>query len=156
MVEEGKEKIVKLELEGLIKPGPQKENTIRMVCISDTHGHTTDLQPIPSGDILLHAGDFTNIGEMKDIIKFNEFLGQLPHKHKIIIPGNHDLLFDPHDFKTKRMFKTKLKPAQNTPQMARSLLTNCIYLQDSACQVFGYKFYGTPWQPVFCDWAFKS
>ena len=31
---------------------------LRIVCISDTHGKTKDMV-LPSGDVLVHAGDFT-------------------------------------------------------------------------------------------------
>jgi len=40
----------------------------------------------------------------------------------------------------------------------RSLLrsTNVFtYLEDEACEVHGYKFFGAPWQPEFCNWAFN-
>ena len=34
-------------------------------------------------------------------------------------------------------------------------LTNCIYLQDASVELYGLKFYGTPWQPEFGGWAFN-
>eukprot|EP00960_Hanusia_phi_P037620 753037-Hanusia_phi.AAC.1 len=34
------------------------------------------------------------VGMPSDVQKFNEFLGRLPHKHKIVIAGNHDISFD--------------------------------------------------------------
>jgi predicted phosphohydrolase len=108
----------------------------RIVCISDTHSVHDEIA-VPFGDILLHAGDSTIVGEIKEITKFNEWLGTLPHKHKIIIAGNHDWLF------------------QTNPYMARSLITNAIYLEDSFCEVIGLKIYGSPWQPWFFDWAFN-
>jgi Icc-related predicted phosphoesterase len=30
-----------------------------------------------------------------------------------------------------------------------------IYLQDRAIELNGVKFYGSPWQPEFCNWAFN-
>merc|ERR1712224_97174 len=38
---------------------------------------------------------------------------------------------------------------------ARGLLGGSIYLQDSSTEVCGYRIYGSPWQPEFCDWAFN-
>ncbi len=64
-----------------------------IVIISDTHG----LQPsvdIPEGDILVHAGDMTMRGEVKDLMAFNTFLGSLPHPTRFVIAGNHDFCFD--------------------------------------------------------------
>ena len=41
---------------------------IRVVCLSDTHSLTSHMKrPIPNGDILIHAGDFTRCGNMKEV-----------------------------------------------------------------------------------------
>jgi Icc-related predicted phosphoesterase len=92
---------------------------------------------IPDGDILLHAGDMTQRGKLKEVKDFNNWLGTLPHKHKLVIAGNHDFAFE------------------RQPQSARDLLTNCTYLEDSGVEIAGIFFYGTPWQPWFHDWAFN-
>jgi hypothetical protein len=49
---------------------------------------------VPDGDVLLHAGDFTDLGSIPEIIAFNDWLGTLPHKHKVVIAGNRDLAMD--------------------------------------------------------------
>ena len=49
---------------------------------ADTHSRTNGLQ-VPAGDVLLHAGDFTNIGLPKDVERFRKFLDHLPHPHKV-------------------------------------------------------------------------
>lgn len=56
---------------------PISEDKIRFVCISDTHGKIegSKLQ-MPQGDVLLHAGDFTQKGHMNEIQKFNSYLGK--------------------------------------------------------------------------------
>lgn len=109
---------------------------IRMVAISDTHGLHRGLT-IPGGDILMHAGDVTRRGTLADLEAFNAFLGELPHQHKLVIAGNHDWCL------------------QNEPQAARRLLTHALYLEDEAATVEGIRFYGSPWQPWFFDWAFN-
>ena len=67
--------------------------TIKFVCVSDTHNLTNKIQ-VPEGDVLIHAGDFTNSGKPDEVEWFNKWLGNLPHKHKIVIAGNHDITFD--------------------------------------------------------------
>ena len=91
---------------------------------------------MPDGDILIHAGDMTPRGEKKDLEKVNKWLGTLPHKHKIIIAGNHDFAFE------------------KTPAEARSWFTNAIYLEDESITLEGLKIYGSPWQPKFHNMAF--
>jgi Icc-related predicted phosphoesterase len=108
---------------------------MRIVCVSDTHGYH-ELTKIPDGDILVHAGDICRHGGLEDVDDFNRWLGKLPHKHKVVICGNHDWCF------------------QEKPAEARARITNAIYLQDSGCEIEGLKFYGSPWTPLFCDWSF--
>jgi Icc-related predicted phosphoesterase len=67
--------------------GPLEKVTI--VCVSDTHGRHRDVF-IPEGDILIHAGDFTHFGKIADAEDFNQWLGEQPHRHKIVVNGNHE------------------------------------------------------------------
>ena len=65
---------------------------VTVVCISDTHQH----QPlVPDGDLLVHAGDLTDYGTFEEIQSQLDWLAKLPHKHKVVIAGNHDRLLDP-------------------------------------------------------------
>lgn len=110
---------------------------------------------VPEGDILIHAGDFTYLGKPQEVIDFNEQLGRLPHKIKIVIAGNHELSFD----RTRSDFKLEnydRELAKLNVKNARDLLTNCIYLEDSETTAFGYRIYGSPWQPLFGGWAFNA
>jgi Icc-related predicted phosphoesterase len=112
---------------------------MRLVIISDTHNQISSIN-LPKGDILIHCGDFTVTGTVSEITQFNRELLQQADKfkHIIIIAGNHDLLFE------------------HQPQLARSLLDSRFkYLQDSSCVIDGIKFYGSPFQPRFFDWAFN-
>ncbi|KAK5697914.1 hypothetical protein LTR97_006873 [Elasticomyces elasticus] len=71
---------------------------IRIVCISDTH--TLIPVYIPDGDILIHAGDLTNAGTPSELQAQIDFLAALPHKHKVVIAGNHDTYLDPRSRRT--------------------------------------------------------
>lgn len=110
---------------------------MRIVCISDTHNCGGQFD-VPDGDILVHAGDATIDGTVEEIRKFNSWFSALPHPNKVLIAGNHDWLFERDNV------------------AARGLLSeNITYLQDSAAEIAGLKFYGSPWQPVFYNWAFN-
>jgi Icc-related predicted phosphoesterase len=108
---------------------------MRIVLVSDTHGYHT-LTTVPDGDVLVHAGDLCRHGGLEDVEDFDRWLGTLPHPHKVVICGNHDWCF------------------QEKPDEARRRLTNATYLQDAACEIGGLTFYGSPWTPLFFDWAF--
>ncbi|KAF2203406.1 Metallo-dependent phosphatase [Delitschia confertaspora ATCC 74209] len=71
------------------------EPRVRVVCISDTHELTLDEGKLPGGDILIHAGDLTNSGSIQEIQKQVDWLNSLPHRHVVVIAGNHDTYLDP-------------------------------------------------------------
>lgn len=109
---------------------------MKIVAISDTHNRNNIV--VPDGDILVHAGDFSGRKSLKDLIRLNKWFGTLPHKHKILVAGNHDWCWE------------------NDKNTAILLLTNAIYLEDSSIIIDGVKLYGTPYQPWFYDWAFNK
>jgi 3',5'-cyclic AMP phosphodiesterase CpdA len=103
---------------------------------------------MPPGDVLLVAGDFTGRGKPHEIEDFDSWLAVQPYRVKIVIAGNHDLLFE---------YK---------PQKARQLLTRATYLEDTETvlrptlfdrtgEEWRVRIYGSPWQPRFYDWAFN-
>ena len=128
---------------GLTKAGYRKAVRHRagnlmltLVCVSDTHGRHRDLT-VPPGDVFLFAGDLSNHGRADDVSEFDDWLGTLPHPHKVIICGNHDFHFE------------------RDPADARRRITHAAYLQDSGTEIAGLKVWGSPWQPRFFDWAFN-
>ncbi|CAH0491516.1 unnamed protein product [Peronospora farinosa] len=126
---------------------------MKVVCVSDTHGLHENALTIPPGDIFVHAGDFTDTGKRSEVLAFNEFLGRLPHRYKLVIAGNHESSFD-RQFYPEYWHQYGHKQ-QYDPTEVRALLTNALYLEDQAVLIEGYLFYGTPWQPEFCNWAFN-
>jgi Icc-related predicted phosphoesterase len=110
---------------------------MRIICISDTHTFHSHLD-IPDGDVLIHAGDFSFHGEEGEVRHFAAWLHSLPHKHKIVIAGNHDVSFE------------------REPEKAREWLgDSCTYLQNSGVTIDGIKIWGSPYHPWFTDkWAF--
>eukprot|EP01094_Clydonella_sp_ATCC50884_P022919 TRINITY_DN5376_c0_g1_i2.p1 TRINITY_DN5376_c0_g1~~TRINITY_DN5376_c0_g1_i2.p1 ORF type:complete len:249 (-),score=51.60 TRINITY_DN5376_c0_g1_i2:831-1577(-) len=138
-----------------------KENALRVVCVSDTHGMHGYIKHVPEGDILVHAGDFSNTGETEQVQSLVEWLRTQPHTYKIVIAGNHDLTFDRgnYDSVLRERFHSQKDKAYNVEQ-TRALLTslredNIIYLEDEAIEIEGVQFYGSPWQPEFCGWGFN-
>ena len=93
--------------------------------------------PVPGGDLLIHAGDCLGVGTLEELEDLNDWLGSLPHRHKILIAGNHDWCF------------------QNEPDVAQTRVTNATYLCDSGVDIGGTRFWGSPWTPVFFHWAFN-
>jgi Icc-related predicted phosphoesterase len=114
-------------------------SVMRIVCLSDTHLRTP-VGGVPDGDVLVHAGDLTMGGTEAETEDALNWLDGLPHQHKLVIAGNHDFLFEGRAPRGREVMATH--PA----------LT---YLQDSAVTIGGLRFWGTPWQPWFYDWAFN-
>jgi len=114
---------------------------MRLVCISDTHYYPVG-QTIPDGDILIHAGDLTKTGTYLQIAKAGAWIGSLPHKHKIVVAGNHDKLFE----KDYNLARLALGDGHNGIQ----------YLQDQVAVIKGLVFYGAPWSVEYHGWAFGN
>lgn len=110
---------------------------MRICAISDTHGQHRKIN-VPKCDVFVFAGDMSFFdSSLKQYVDFNDWLGTLPCLYKIVVAGNHDEFFE------------------KKPLQARSVMTNCIYLQDEEVVIDGVKFYGSPHSPVFYDWAFN-
>lgn len=113
----------------------------RIAIISDTHSYHSQVQ-VPDADILVHCGDFSGRGTYADALKFVNWLGSQPHKHKVFIAGNHDLYLE-----------------QGEPiglnQFLVTLPSDVYYLNDSGVNLQGIKFWGSPVQPRFFNWAFN-
>lgn len=119
---------------------------MKILCISDTH---TKHNLIPSRlidnadgtiDTIIHAGDVSGRGYKNEIISFLEWYSKLPFEYKIMIPGNHDFLFE------------------DDPKTSKELLDkypSITYLQDSGIEINGVKIWGSGITPYFYDWAFN-
>ncbi|CAJ0939378.1 unnamed protein product, partial [Mesorhabditis belari] len=100
---------------------------------------------VPDGDVLIHAGDFTNYGDVGEVIKFNAEIGKLPHKYKVVIAGNHELGFeDGEEMNEKQLAGLNMLGITK----AYELLSNCIYLCDRETKLFGLRIYGAPWHSM--------
>ena len=133
---------------------------MRIVCISDTHRlHDDMLHLIPDGDVLIHSGDISNRGSEKDVTSFiNWFQNIKVFDTKVFISGNHDHCFEkvnePHHKRDFDWVRHLMAP-ENLSQL------DIVYLEDSEFTIetpeFSkpIKFYGSPWQPWFYDWAFN-
>lgn len=125
---------------------------MRIVIISDTHGlHGIMRNPLPTGDVLIHAGDVCNIGSESDVRNFVHWFQNLKgYDTKIFIAGNHDW-----GFERKEPWLYNYINDENLSQ------SDCVYLEDNSFTIEDpkfskpIKFYGTPWQPPFMNWAFN-
>ena len=120
---------------------------MRFVCISDTHGLHASLPDLPDADGIIHAGDFTNVGRMDECIRFLGWFNALPYKYRIIIAGNHDVFMDPdHAYQPSNV---------SAINAILPVADGFHYLWNSGCEIEGLKFWGSPEQPQFFNWAFN-
>jgi Icc-related predicted phosphoesterase len=114
---------------------------ITICAISDTHLSHNQLD-IPECDLLIHAGDFSFVGKMVDVLDVNQWFGKLKAQGKIkeavIICGNHDWV------------------GMKNPSWTKEAFTNCHYLDEESIELFNYKIFGSAWTPEFNNWAFNA
>lgn len=111
---------------------------MKIIAFSDNHHHYNF--SVSKGDVLAIAGDGTSMGTVSQVTKLNTFIGTLgfDRDHVLFIPGNHDWLF------------------KKDEDMARSIMTNATILIDQGITIDGFNFWGSPFQPEFCSWAFNE
>lgn len=131
----------------------------RIICLSDTHNYNEQIQ-VPDGDILLHAGDATMVGNKKELTKFVTWYASLPHKHKIWIAGNHDFGMDFDQSNYEVWCTRRMRRPHVLSEIREYILDLCnqlgvTYLNNSGVEIEGLKIWGSPDQPAFCGWAFN-
>jgi predicted phosphohydrolase len=105
----------------------KNSDTVRLVMMSDTHSQHRSLQ-VPDGDFLIHAGDFTLFNRSHDSVRdFNQWLFKLPHRRKIVIPGNHDFKF--------------------ADARWRRLISAATFLLNEGTEIDGIRIWGSPLTP---------
>ena len=127
---------------------------IRFVHISDTHGFHRRLE-LPPGDVLIHSGDFSKrVGTLEEVTDFSRWLENLDYQHKIIIAGNHEWSFDLG--KENILRKYPRCPSDPFSNIKKVITGNdkFIYLENSGTELYGYKIWGSPCQPVHLDQGF--
>lgn len=95
-----------------------------ILCLSDTHGRHRQLVGLPVTDVIVHCGDFTELGTNSEALDFLEWFCDLPYRHKIFTLGNHD---------------TCLFGAE-----VGGLDANVHFLCNSGAEIEGITFYGLP------------
>ncbi len=115
---------------------------MKVVFISDTHSKHNELDFSKSIynniDTIIHCGDFSH--NINQYYNFMNWFSKLPFKNKILIPGNHDELIQTNE----SMFYMYCKEL------------GIHGLIDDKVVIDGINFYGTPWTPIFCNWAYMK
>jgi Icc-related predicted phosphoesterase len=110
----------------------------RFDLLSDTHNKHASYK-LPGGDFLLHSGDALSRGSYEEAVDFLDWYGDQDYAYRIFVPGNHDWVFE-----------------KNPELMAEECKKRgIILLNDSGIEIDGIKFWGSPVQPWFYDWAFN-
>lgn len=116
---------------------------MKIVAFSDTHNQheiLTKWDWLEPADVLLFGGDMSLRGTEGEVKAFFEWFWRLDqYKHKIFVAGNHDFLFE----KNSKLIENTVLPE------------NVYYLNDSGVEIDGVKFWGSPVQPWFHNWAFN-
>jgi len=112
---------------------------MKIAAVSDSHLRK---YTIPKVDVLVHAGDHTLQGNFQELNRSIEQLKE--HKenasHIVVIAGNHERVVEKDPSLAKQLYKE----------------AGIIYLQDDMVEIQGVKFYGSPYTPEFCNWAFAT
>ncbi|KAH0786308.1 metallophosphoesterase domain-containing protein 1 [Histomonas meleagridis] len=145
----------------VVDPTQQKpDGAIRLLCLSDTHGMHEQIpqEQLFKCDILIFAGDFSNLGNPKEVASFVKWIDALGIKNNIVIAGNSDLPFETKKLEHFRnIYQSYSKTNIPIEDVKNYVLDdkNITYLEHNSCVIDGIKIFGSPYQPEFKDLAFN-
>lgn len=113
----------------------------RIALLSDTH-NTHWAIDFPKVDLLIHCGDFTNLGTKEEFRDFDDWIAYLKQqkliKEAFVVYGNHELL------------------AKKNRTEADQILKSVDYKVEHGCaSPFGIKIWGCSYIPDCPGWAFN-
>lgn len=111
---------------------------MKIICISDTHNKHREMD-IPDGDVIIHAGDFTEAGTKSETMDFLKWFSALPHSSKILVAGNHDFYLEKY-----------------SDTLEHIIPENIFYLKNSGVEIEKFSFWGSPYTPGNGAWAFNE
>lgn len=114
---------------------------MRIAVFSDSHTFHRRIQ-LPEADVLVCCGDITGKGEVETVTDFIDWIRDLPYRHKLLVPGNHDHCFDIRKTGFVQGLHAALEDA------------GVVFCIDRRVELDGVVFYGSPWVPNLPGWAF--
>ncbi|WEW58353.1 hypothetical protein PRK78_003821 [Emydomyces testavorans] len=144
----------------------------RICMISDTHDcvpvqpedmSTPYRRPLPSADVVLHAGDLTFIGLEREHRAMVDMLKEADAELKIVIAGNHDITLDEEYYNScgfrKHTGREDLAKIRDLYRGEDAQNHGIVYMEEGLRKFKlknGAQFtvYASPYQPEFCNMAF--
>ena len=94
---------------------------------------------MPKTDMIIHAGDFTYHGKIKEVVSFLDWYKDQKAEHKILICGNHEVEISKYPDLLKTMCEDR----------------GIHLLNNQHLTVAGFKIFGSPYTPTFGrGWAY--
>lgn len=109
---------------------------MKIAITSDTHNLDFEF---PEADLFIHCGDMTNGGSIKETATFAQRLNASDYEAGIIVPGNHDRLFQTMEGTARGLFHPRFH-----------------VLIDETISWQGMAFHGSPWTLPCGEYAFMK
>lgn len=113
---------------------------MKILAISDTHGYHKDIKDFDGIDMIIHAGDCSNVQSpsinMNEVTDFLNWYDDIPVKYKILIAGNHDTSIEAR----------LISPSEHHKSI--------IYLEHESVNIEGINIFGSPYTPRYGSWSF--
>lgn len=133
-----------------LTPESRPSGMLRFVCLSDTHNQHESIN-VPEGDVLVHCGDCTNHGSLAELRAFLTWFAGHGHRHKILLPGNHDMLLDQPYY--EKFWADWSHAKEDVGEVLEFCQENNIQLLiDEGVEVEGVRVYGSPRVPSYASW----
>jgi len=135
-------------------PPPGGQCNVSILHLSDTHNIHWGIEQafaLPTADILLHTGDFSNFGTDGELANFDGWIGHIKDrfKHLYLISGNHDWI---HSIDMVNRWQLAPEETVASDFMQRKF-KNIEVIDFKTIEVLGLKIHGSAWSPWFTDAA---
>ena len=125
-------------------------NKILIHAISDTHNRHPKIQGLTGGDLLIHAGDFSSLGQKWEVERFIEWYAKQPYSAKVLICGNHEVQIErEYDFRFKMMCQDAGIILLNDSSVELQFLPGKAFVDQNIPDITKFKIHGSPVTPWF-------
>ena len=128
---------------------PLQAIELKVAVISDIHTYLNQIIKrrnfLPEADVFIFPGDMTYRGTPEELTEWRRLVQKhfLDKGRKVVaIAGNHELGVEAYPNASLGIIN---------PQPDQGFF----WLHDSLCEIDGFTFWGSPYTPWFCDWAFN-
>lgn len=125
-------------------------NKILIHAISDTHNRHDKIKGLTGGDLLIHAGDFSSLGQEWEAERFLKWMSKQRYPAKVLICGNHEVNIEREYYiRFKQMCKEAGIILLDDSSVTLQFVPGIVYIDQDIPDLPKFRIHGSPITPWF-------